>query len=248
MNLPAVFLVAGWSITVAAVTVVAGSIVARTAWNRGIGADLRRAIHELRRPLQLIALRIESPVGEEEAAALRTDVELARLALLDLERCVERYGNGAETVTGVPGGEVAAAEVARVIRGRWREVLDREGRRLTVTLRAGDERLRCDRRRVLQLADLLISNAFDHGDGPVRVLVGGAGHGRLRIKVENRTARGLDTTSGTVTATGRPDPRRGHGLAVASGLTEALGGDLAVSIGGRRCEATVTLPTARAAA
>ena len=178
---------------------------ARAAARSRRSRRLHRAMHELRRPLQSLALALSrrSPDVECARACLeQVDGALAGLDAAIAGRRVER--------------ELAPTPLADVVDSlarRWRwagvEVARPDG---AVVLAADPVGLGA-------ALDNLVANALDHGEGPVEVRALSSA-GAARLEVRDRGGR-----RGGEGARGR-DPRRGHGLAVAAELAARQGGAL----------------------
>ena len=166
---------------------------------------LNRAMHELRRPLQALALSLESVAPERRGAA--SCLEQARAALSELDAVV----NG-----GRPRPVVAATTVGRVLDdlGRRWEFAD-----VTISRSCEHVEIGADPVRLGAALDNLVVNALRHGTGPVRVRVAPSTRG-IRFEVrESGPAGGAVRPS-------RRDPRHGHGLRVVADVAAGHGGRL----------------------
>jgi hypothetical protein len=149
---------------------------------------LNEALHELRRPLQELALR---------TPAVRSGwVEPAIAALAEVDSIVNGRPCGARVV------EFSVADVVGAGRSRWSpDAVDFQ-------VEADGVRLIGDPAGIGAALDNLISNAVEHGTGPVTVRAGGS-NGTAVLSVASAPAAAV---------TGGPrgaDPRRGHGLRIA---------------------------------
>lgn len=170
---------------------------------------LNEATHELRRPLQALAL---APAAEGAELWL----EHAAAALAELDR---RINGGVRPAHRAPTEARTLLEQAR---RRWSAV-DRVRFRPV----AGGESVPGDPLALAAALDNLIANALEHGDGPVEVESDGQGAG-LRLLVSNRVSEAR-----TVSGPRRPaDRRRGHGLRVAAEIVARHGGRLEPPIAG----------------
>ncbi len=176
---------------------------------------LNERLHELRRPLQALALAAK-PSGPDGPDPL----ELALAALRDLDR--EVNGGGIE----FRRRPVEARMLALAACERWRVRAAGAGRRIAVRWRCGDALADVDPLRVSQALDNLIANALEHGGGPITLE--GVRHGN-RIDLVVRDTGGA--TTGRVRE--HADPRRGHGLRVTRRLARQNGGELRVRGRGR---------------
>jgi hypothetical protein len=208
---------------------------------------LNRALHELRRPLQALAL-LEEPGGEEASrmpvAARRGLVELAASALAEVDRAV----NGGEPVR--ERRRVCCRELVLASIERWRAAAEPAGG-IRVYWDAGPAHVLGDPVDMAQALDNLIANALEHG-GPPLVVTGAEVAGRLRITVANGRAE-AGARAGSAQGGGAPapgasigegDPRRGHGVAVVSAVAAAHRGRFALCRTGSGCVAALELPLA----
>lgn len=181
------------------------------ALGRRVVADAERmrlvaeAEHELRGPLQAIALALES------GPHLRPELDRARVALADL--AAARTGRRAD----------AANEVVWLDRLVWRAATAsdlaarRVGGGVHLDWAAGPVAVRATRGRVAQAISNLLANAIEHGGGHVRVVGRRTGRGiRVEIRDSGRghglavAAKAVRDSGGRVTAA-----RAGSGTAVA---------------------------------
>lgn len=172
-----------------------GAAVAKRSGRRG----LNQAVHELRRPLQALAL-----APSDEAAA--DWLSQAGAALESLEHRI----NGGPVV--LDRGRTSTADLLDSARRRWGPIAEIEVEPVR------DRRLIADPVAVGSALDNLIANALEHGSGPIRVRAGGPA-GRLRLQV-------LSGPAAQDRRAGRADPRHGHGLRVASEVAARHGGRL----------------------
>ena len=202
---------------------------------------LNRALHELRRPLQALALCATPRQRREQ-------LELAIVALADLDRAV----NGGERHS---REELADAEaLVRRAAGRWRDLAAVGGRRIELRWQANGTRVRCDPDAIARALDNLISNSLEHGRGPVR-LEGAVRGGSLRLMVTDGvdaggSARAVDGRPGRPIAAARArrrDPRRGHGLRLVAQIAADHGGRFAACRHDTGASAVLELPLPGAA-
>lgn len=185
---------------------------------------LNRALHELRRPLQALALgsRAEDP-------HLRAAIE----ALGELDRAV----NGGPP-TGPAARRVEARELARDAVVRWREPALRRGRTVELRWRAPECPIDCEPATISRALDNLIANSLEHGSGPI-VLEGTVRPGRVRLHVADAGA-----PADAQPSRGARDPRRGHGTALVAAAAARHGGRFAACRGPAGASAVIELPLA----
>jgi signal transduction histidine kinase len=185
---------------------------------------LNRALHELRRPLQALALSPGRPI----ARGVPGPLDLALAALDDLDGVL----NGSERPIR-PRPVACRALVAGAIE-RWRGPAARAGRSLALEWRAGAAIVDADPARVSQALDNLVANALEHGGLRVRMEASISSTG-VRIVVANNVVAPLP---------GRGGPRRGHGLDVVRKTAAAHGGRFALRVDGSTVAAALELPLA----
>jgi signal transduction histidine kinase len=178
---------------------------------------LNEALHELRRPLQAMALA----GGPGTTGAVESSVELAGAALERLDRELNGSGTGEsrEAVRMRPLVEGAVA--------RWQARARLGGGTLQLGWWAGEALVEGERHALSQAMDNLIVNALEHG-GPA-VTVEARRHGsRLRLLVADsgRASRppARRGTPADVVSRLAGRRRRGHGLAVVRRTAGAHGG------------------------
>jgi len=229
---PLAEIVAGWPMALALATAVAAQGV-RNGRRR---SSLNEALHELRRPLQAVALAS----GPRSVAGGRDDpIELAAAALARLDREI----NGGETVPA--RGSLDARSLAQAAVGRWRARADLAGASLELRWNAGAATVEGDRVALSQALDNLIVNAIEHG-GPTIVLAARRRAGRLRIVIVDsgiaRRPPPRRTSARVLAFAGRG--RRGHGLAVVRRVASDHGGRFAFSRSKAGALAAIELPLA----
>ena len=187
--------------------------------------SLNRWLHELRRPLQALALTV--PVSA------RSQLDLAIAALADLDREI----NGGSPP---PRRLVEAESLARAAVERWHEPATGLGRTLELRWRAGSCRLLCEPSAVARALDNLIANALEHGSGAIR-LEGTIAAGRVRLAVSDE---GRSEERSSARAAAARDWRRGHGRAVVAAVAAAHGGRFASCAHADGTSAVLELPQA----
>ena len=224
----------GWSLAVA-MSGVAAVLLLRTGRRR---VAINEALHELRRPLQALAL--SAPAGRS-ASAVAGSVRLAAAALERLDRAVN---GGQEAALRAP---VRPESVLRAAVGRWRARAVLGGGSLELRWRAGEVLVEGDRTALEQALDNLIVNAIEHG-GPTIVVEGRRRGAVLRVSV-------VDSGRGSRPQSRRDSPqevidrltgrrRRGHGLAVVRRVAAAHRGRFALERGELGTVAMLELPLA----
>ena len=169
--------------------------------------SLNERLHELRRPLQTLALS-----NGHAAGPVPDGLELALAALRDLDREVN---GGAREFRRRP---VSARQLAEAAVERWSPRASASGRRIGVRWTCEGARVHVDPIRIAQALDNLIANALEHGSG--EITIEGARRGRYFDLVVR------DNGSVPCRLPGRADPRRGHGLRVTRSMVRDSGAAL----------------------
>jgi signal transduction histidine kinase len=217
----------GWPLAVVLAAALAQE--RRTAARRS--DSLRRAVHELRRPLHALGL----------VAARAVDGRAGRLMMLGIPSQLDRVKRALADVEGAIDGRsphcvprpVAARRLLEAAAERWhatarsREIRVRPGHQVAAM---------ADPARISQALDNLIANALEHGEGAVV------------LGVDRRR----DTAMLTVEDSGAPlgersrhrDPRRGHGLRVVADIAAAHRGRFALRHSASGTCAALELPLA----
>jgi signal transduction histidine kinase len=192
--------------------------------------ELNRGLHELRRPLQALALG--AGAGRDDSAgdtAAPAPLDLAICALTDLDRAVNGGPRPSRRKLLRPRPVVEAAVE------RWAAVADSPGEAVGFQWRAGTAAVVADPDRLAQALDNLLANAFEHGTPPLRV--GATLHERrLRITIEDRGPRGATRRNA--------GPRRHRGLEIASEIAHEHGGRVSLELGPPATVAALELPLA----
>ena len=201
-------------------------------------AALNEALHELRRPLQALALAVGA--GRPGATGVESSLFLVTAAVDRLDQEINGSGPRLEQRP-VPVRPLLEAAVVR-----WRSRARRAGGELSL-VGAPPALVEGDPLELAQALDNLIVNAIEHG-GPI-VEVGARRHGRrVRIAVADsgrtprETARWASPASVLARITGRN--RRGHGLTVVRRVANAHGGRFELRRSERGSVATLELPLA----
>lgn len=221
----------------------AASMAAVTVQGLRIGrrrTGLNRALHELRRPLQAIALAVDA--GSFSPGAIESSVQLAAVALERLDSEINGGGHPRSRAGAIPVQPVAESSVAR-----WVGPAKLAGGSLALRWKAGGAVVVCDPDALGQALDNLIVNAIEHG-GPEIVVEARCHENRLRVSVTD-PGGGASSSAGGDGKTGlraRLSGRRrhGHGLAVVSQVAAAHGGRFALNRGQGGSLAILELPLA----
>jgi signal transduction histidine kinase len=202
---------------------------------------LNRALHELRRPLQTLALAL-SVSRAPAIAGSALELALVALARLDAE------------VNGGPGPEqpppARARDLLEAAVSRWRSRAAMAGGSIELRWRAPQHALVAAPAAVAQAVDNLLVNAIEHG-GPAVLVECTLRRGKVRIRVADsgRGSRGearRETPAEAIARlTGRR--RRGHGLTAVREVASSQGGRFAFQRSEAGSVAVLELPLAGAA-
>lgn len=199
---------------------------------------LNEAIHELRRPLQALALSLPADSG-----AARASGSALRMAAGALER-LEREVNG-ESVAAV-AELVEIGPLMEAAQARWRPRAERAGRSLTLRWNGDEPVVWADAEELARAVDNLISNGFEHGRGAIEIVVADDRE-RLRIAVRDSGPNGRRAGSARIWSGIGPsaaDPRHGHGLRVVRRVAARHGGSFRLRHRRHGSEARLELPLA----
>jgi signal transduction histidine kinase len=201
---------------------------------------LNEALHELRRPLQTLAL-VPPEVGPGEPATIHGSVQMAAAALERLER--EINGEAAASVWEA----VLVLPLLNSVVGRWQARAALVGGSLSLRWQGGEATITADRCAVAQALDNLVVNAIEHG-GPEVIVEARAGRDVLRVAVvdSGRGARPQSRRESLAELIARLSGRRlhGHGLRVVRRTVAAHGGHFKLRSSARGTEAILELPLA----
>jgi signal transduction histidine kinase len=225
--------VGGWPFVLAVAAI--GAAGFRDARRR---AALNEALHEVRRPLQVLALT--APVPGTAAGDFEGPVRMAAAALERLEREINGGGEVAAVRTSVRVGSLLEAAV-----GRWRARAALGGRSLELRCRCGGAAVAGSPAELARALDNLLANAIEHGGSRIAVTAS-AGHGELRIVVAD-SGRGVQRPGGRRARTGLArriagTESRGHGLRIVRRIAAEHGGSFALRAGAQGAEAVLRLP------
>lgn len=197
---------------------------------------LNEALHELRRPLQALAL---APPQAGQGAAIESSVQMATAALERLDR---EINGGAPAPILVP---LAVGPLLEAAVSRWARRASRGGGSLRLCWLAGEATVNGDPTEISCLLDNLIVNAIEHG-GPTVVLAAERRDGLLRVAVIDSGRAGRPSSrwpASAMRATGLGSKRRhGHGLRIVRRIATAHGGDFRLRCSRGGAEALLDLP------
>jgi signal transduction histidine kinase len=197
---------------------------------------LNEAMHELRRPLQVIAFL--APGSAERGEALESSVRMAAAAVDRLD--CEINGRSISD----PGEAAPLRPLVESAVERWRPRATGEARALNLKWMVEDSFLFGGAVGLAQAMDNLINNALTHGRGEVTVEVKRVG-GVVRLVVLNRKRAKADRPYSPGRDSGpRLSGRRrhGHGLRIVRRVAVRNGGSFRFDRRGERCEAVLELP------
>lgn len=193
---------------------------------------LNEAMHELRRPLQVLSLVLPGSGGEKNAADSSLDLAVAALDRLDREI------NGGRVVEGqIP---VSVRPLLEEALERWQPPAQETGSTLGLRWSGDDVALEGSGVDLAQAVDNLINNAIEHGGRKV-TLEGSLEAGRLDIVVRDSGSKSTTSSIAFGPRRGRPG-RRGHGLRVVGRVAKAYGGTFTLRRLGQGAEARLRLP------
>lgn len=202
---------------------------------------LNEALHELRRPLQALALT--APGGRSEPEAIEGSVRMAATALERLEREI----NGES-----PRSQRAPLLMRPLLDAtiaRWARRAELVGGSLALRWRAGEAMVVGDRDAIARALDNLVVNAIEHGGPSIAVEVRVRdGHLSLAVIDSGRVQEPEDEERSTRLAellarlSGRR--QRGHGLRLVRRTAAVHGGDFRLHSSDRQTEAVLELPLA----
>jgi len=196
---------------------------------------LNECLHELRRPLQALALaapRSGDPDGIGSSLRLATQA----LERLDLE-----INGGAEAATAAP---VRVEPLLRSSLARWRARAELAGSSAQLRWRAGEAVVAGDATQLEQAFDNLLINAIEHGGATIVVEARRQG-GSATVAVIDKGPRTPRRPTGRLSRhPGRH--RHGHGLRVVRRIAAEHGGSFELRRSPGRTEALLRLPAVEA--
>lgn len=197
-------------------------------------STLNAALHELRRPLQILALSLPARAPAQDHLESSLQMAVAAVDRLDLEI------NGGPVPADSRG--FAARPLVEAAVERWRPAAERAGRPLRLGWDGPEGELRGDRVDLAQAMDNLISNALRHGSGAIAVEAE-VERRRLRLAVRDRGASegaGRDRLPLRCRLAGRA--RHGHGLTIVRRAAATYGGSFQLRRSSAGTEARLDLP------
>ena len=196
--------------------------------------SLNEAMHELRRPLQGLALSL--PAAAEKREPADSCLRMAIAALEELDREI----NGVDSAA--PAAPAPLRPLVEAALVRWRPRAVACNRSLSSSWEAAEPAVRIDPLAFARALDNLISNGFDHGSGAVRLEVIEDG-GMLRILVCDDGCGGPWGGLRPLRFAGRGrDRRHGHGLRIVRRLAASSGGRFQLRRSPGATEACLELP------
>lgn len=200
-------------------------------------AALNEAMHELRRPLQVLSLAL--PGSAHGSPRVESSLELATVALQRLDQ--EINGSGLEKVT----TEVSVDDLLDEAVERWRGPAGDSGVALKREWNGPATYVQGDCFELSQALDNLLSNAIEHGSG--KVTIGWRREGdQVAISVSNPGALAIARAARRRFLRGGRS-RRGHGLRVVARVARRHGGSFRLQAVSNGTRATLRLPLLRRA-
>lgn len=201
---------------------------------------LNEALHELRRPLQVLSL-----AGPASAPAPGAEwaLQMAGAALVRLDHEINGDAGPAPAAVEV----VAIEPLVEAATERWTARAALAGGSLELRWMATGAAVRGDRCGLAQALDNLLANAIEHGGEAVALEASRAG-GSLRLAVVDSGGprpRPRPARAAALVTRLRGNDRHGHGLAVVRRTVAAHGGSFALRRQPGRTAATIELPLLR---
>ncbi|HET9152839.1 MAG TPA: ATP-binding protein [Solirubrobacterales bacterium] len=197
-------------------------------------AALNEAMHELRRPLQILTLAL--PDRPYEVARVESSLELATVALERLDREI----NGGTLEKNVT--ELSVDELVDEAVQRWKIPAADSGSILRREWNGPETFVQGDRFELAQALDNLLSNAIEHGAGEVRIGWRREGD-QVCISITNGDPRMLAKAGRRQRRGSRC--RRGHGLRVVERVAGGHGGIFSLRPVRSGVQASLRLPLGR---
>lgn len=194
---------------------------------------LNEAMHELRRPLHVLALTLPADPGGRKA--VDSSLQMAVDALDRLDREINGDGAVEESTLISPRSLLEEA----VLRWRTEAVLRKAGFQLI--WRAGEVWVEAVPSTLAQAVDNLISNGFEHGGGAVTI-EGRQEGSWLMISVRDSGRKGSTRRWHFRRPLGINRGRHGHGLRVVARIASSHGGSFSLRRSDHGAEARLRLP------
>src|SRR4029079_9250967 len=175
----------------------AAALLRDRARSRRRRRELNRTLHELRRPLQALALS-----NGRDYRAADGFLDLAMSALGDLDRAVN--GDAPQAPPAREG--VSSHQLVLAAARRWRA--SHPDAELQLYWDAGPAPILAAPEQIAQALDNLIANALEHGSAPLSLTATTISE-RVRITISDR---GPHASSNGSNGNGSDPERRGHGL------------------------------------
>jgi signal transduction histidine kinase len=198
--------------------------------------SLNEAVHELRRPLQVLALSL--PADSTATGGVDSSLRLVAAAVDRLEREI----NGGVTLD--TSTRLALRPAVEAAVERWQVRARRADRALGLRWLADDLLLHANEAELDQVLDNVISNAFEHGSGGVSVEVR-EDAGFLRVAVLDCGCAGAHSRQedrGRFWARISGRARHGHGLRIVRRMAARHGGSFKLRRSSESTEARLELP------
>jgi signal transduction histidine kinase len=230
---------AGWPLAAS----LAAVVTARGLWAGRRRAALNEALHEVRRPLQALALAGPGTTGRRAAVGVEGPLQLAAVALERLDR--EINGEAIER----PRMRFPAERLLDAAVARWTERAALAGASLELRWSAGSAAIECDRCRLAQAFDNLIVNAIEHGGSEIQVEARVRGRWLRVAVIDSGPARRAGPDGGGkggILTRLRGCRRRGHGLRVVHRAAAEHAGEFRFRRTELGAEAVLELPLAGA--
>lgn len=213
---------------------------------------VNRALHELRRPLQALALAAPGVPG---AAGFPGTAGAGEMATLPIWQAIRALGELDRELNGLPtrGGRdelIAGRLMADSCVRRWQPRAHLAGARIELRWLGSDVLVRGDGAALAGALENLILNAIEHGGPAITVNALTVGR-KLRIEVidhgrsdEPRDGRGSSPEAANRL---RRVGHHGHGLDVVERAVRDHGGKFEIELGDRGSKAVMVVPVAAAA-
>jgi len=229
----------------------AGAVLAGAVRDGRRRTVLNARLHELRRPLQALALMVPGAGGTGPGDGA---VEMAAAALAALEREINGEREAAARAV------FAVRPLLEAARRRWRAQAAMFGAGLALRWDAGEAAVEGDRIELAAAVDNLIANALEHGGERIELAADLAGDRVCLAVVDSGNGAGRRTREREAALRGRGGRRRrdargpfgrltgrarhGHGLRLVRRAAARHGGTFALHLGERGTSAVLELPLA----